>query len=162
MNCCLQWGARRDWLKILRGISLMSIGLVIAMQLSSCAPELGEEQQIAATMGNMETALEEHELAPFINHISADFSANNIDKRALRWIVQHQWFTHQKIMLQLADVDIQLTKEFDPPRATVTFDVLASGGDWLPRNAGWYRFETGWRKDGGSWRAVSAQWRRKL
>lgn len=137
--------------------------VVMSGALLSCSAPAADETQIRERLDSMVTALEERDMEIFIQSFSADFAAEGMDRRALRWFALRQSQQHDAINVQLAQINVEVLDQFDPPRAKVSFQALMTGGDWLPRDAGWYRVESGWRKDGGeNWRMINASWEKQL
>lgn len=137
------------------------LAVLIAL-VSACSEPVDEEQLIRQQLDEIVAALENKDMDRFLAPISADFSAHQLDRRAVRWLAWRQWQRHDSVAVQLAAVKVKLFEEVSPPRATVTFEALLSGGAWLPQHAGWYSVESGWRKDGDNWRMINAEWERQL
>lgn len=144
--------------------ALYCIGIVVMSgALLSCSAPAADETQIRERLDSMVTALEERDMETFIQSFSADFAAEGMDRRALRWFALRQSQQHDAINVQLTQINVEVLDQFDPPRAKVSFQALMTGGDWLPRDAGWYSVDTGWRKDGGeNWRMINASWEKQL
>ncbi|GAB4200953.1 MAG: nuclear transport factor 2 family protein [Wenzhouxiangellaceae bacterium] len=144
------------------------IGLVVALflaviaALSGCGEAPPDEALLRAQLEMMASALEEEDLAAFLEPVAEDFSAGELNKRQIRWLLRRQWSLYEQVGVQLADVVVDVQDQFDPPRATIQFQALTTGGDWLPQAAGWYTVTTGWRRDEGDWRMISASWERKI
>jgi len=136
---------------------------MLACTLMACAPEVGDEALIRQQLDEITQALEAKDMQRFLRPIAADFNAEQMDRRALRWLVFAQWQRHQSITVQLADVQIEMHEQVEPLRASVRFQAFLSGGSLLPDRVGWYTVETGWREDtADNWRMISAQWTKKI
>ena len=136
--------------------------LLTLLFLSACSEPVDEEKLLRQQLDEIILALEAKDMDRFLKPISADFSAHQMDRRAVRWLAWRQWQRHEQIGIQLANVEVQLYDNVDPPRAEVHFQALLSGGAWLPQHAGWYSVTSGWRKDSDNWRMINAEWQQKL
>lgn len=136
--------------------------IVSLLLLFACSEPVDDEKLIREQLDEIVAALEAKDMDRFLKPIAADFSAHQMDRRAVRWLAWRQWQRHEQVGIQLAAIEVQLYGEVDPPRAEVRFQALLSGGAWLPQNAGWYSVTSGWRKDSDNWRMINADWEKQL
>lgn len=140
-----------------------SLMLMLLFPLLACEAPEGAETLIRKQLDEIVAAVEAKDMDRFVRPIAADFSAERMDRRALRWLVFSQWQRHESIGVQLGDIHVEVHESVDPPRATVTFQALLSGGSLLPESVGWYSVKSGWREDTKeNWRMISAQWEKKI
>ncbi len=129
------------------------LGLLLA--LCACTRE-PDEQALRRTMAEMEAAVESGRSADFLDHISEDFSGQDgsVDNRELRALLLGHRLRYQDIGLVLGPATVKLFGD----RATITVDVLASGGQGLSETGRVIAIESHWRRDDGDWRCFAANW----
>lgn len=135
--------------------TLVLTGVVLSLQ--ACGPEPPDEQRIRAVLDSMTQALEDRQASEVLEPLADDFVGEtwDLDRRALRMILRREMLAHDRLRARLFDVDIEL---LSPDRATVSFQVLLTGGSGIvPREGRWFQVETGWRQD-ADWRLISARW----
>lgn len=135
---------------------------LLLLGLSACSSEVSEEQQIIATIRNMEAALEEPDRAAFMDSIADDFIGNHpgMDRRGIRALLIYQMNRHRQIQARLLPIDVELQSE---TRGSAVFNVVVTGGSgWLPEEGQIYTVTTGWRKEGKDWMLITAQWEAQL
>ena len=129
---------------------------MLVLLLSACAGE-PDEQALQRVMTEMETAIEAGDSGDFLEHISPEFSgqAGAMDARQLRGTLAALTLRHEKIGINVLSAPIKL---FDD-RATVTLEVLATGGSWMPDSGQMLEIESHWRRIDGEWQCFSAEWK---
>ena len=116
------------------------------------------DQQIRATILEMEKHIEAGERLAFMGYISEDFSGQNgaMNRDQLRAYVILQFKRYQRLQGQLLPIDVE---DRGDGQAAAWFRALVSGGPgWLPESGQVFEFETYWRQDGGDWLLTTANW----
>ncbi len=139
------------------------IGLIATVLLpAACAPRGDDAAALRQALDTIAAAFENRDLEPLDDFLAADFAADELDRRGALLLARRYLAMHRDLGVTLAGVTVEVLEDFDPPRATVRFKALLTGGERaLPERAGWYDFETGWRRDGGDWRMIRAAWERQ-
>ena len=125
---------------------------------SACSRPLTVEQQIIATIREMEARIENGEPRQFIGHVSENFSGQKgqLNRPQLRGLVVYQLNRHQRLHAQLFPISVHETGE---ETASAKFRALITGGPgWIPDQGQLYDFETLWRYQGGEWKLTNANW----
>jgi hypothetical protein len=126
--------------------------------LAGCGDELTVEQQVIATIREMEAHIEAGERRPFLAYVSEEFrgQGGSLDRDQLRALLIMQLNRYQRLQGQLFPVHVVETGEGE---ATADFRALVTGGrDWIPENGQLFEFETRWRRVDGEWRLIAADW----
>ena len=142
-----------NWTAMLRAALIAA-----AFALVSCGQSLTVEQQVIATIRQMEEKIENGERRPFMAYLSEDFSGQNgrMTRDEVRALVVLQLNRHQRLHAQLFPIFVTETGE---GRAEARFRALITGGPgWFPESGQVYDFETAWRADGDRWLLESANW----
>lgn len=137
-------------------IALLPV-FVLAL-LAACADELTVEQQVIATIREMEAHIEAGERRPFLAYVSEDFrgQGGSLDRDQLRALLIMQLNRYQRLQGQLFPVHVVDAGEGE---ATADFRALVTGGpDWIPESGQLFEFKTRWRREHGEWRVVAADW----
>jgi len=146
----------------MRTLGFRIVFVAAALLPASCAPPGDDTAAIREVLDDLAEAFESRDLGPFDVTLAADFAAGDLDRRGALLLARRYLAMHRDIGVTLTDVAIEVLEDFEPPRATVRFKALLTGGESaLPERAGWYEFETGWRRDGGAWRIIRAAWERQ-
>lgn len=130
----------------------------LALLLTACGEELTVEQQVIATIREMEAHIEAGERRPFMDYISADFSGQNgrLNREQLRALMIMQLNRYQRLQGQLFPIRVEETGD---DSATARFRALVTGGpDWIPDSGQVFDFETHWRQTDGEWKVTAATW----
>lgn len=139
----------------MRGLPLLICALALA---AGCDAELTVEQQVIATIREMEARIEAGERRPFMAHISEDFrgQGGSLNREQLRALLIMQLNQYQRLQGQLLPIQVEETGE---DTATSRFRALVTGGPgWIPDSGQLFEFRTGWRRADGEWQVVSADW----
>lgn len=145
--------------RILRGRWRLPARLLLALGLlAGCSPELTLEQQIIATLRNMEAHIEEGERRDFMAYVTADFrgQGGELNHDQLNALLLYQLRRYQRVHAQLLPVTV---REAGLDEAEASFRVLLTGGKGLlPENGQLYQVTSLWRFTAGQWRLQSAEW----
>lgn len=139
----------------MRGLPLLICALALA---AGCDAELTVEQQVIATIREMEARIEAGERRPFMAYISEDFrgQGGSLNREQLRALLIMQLNQYQRLQGQLLPIQVEETGE---DTATSRFRALVTGGPgWIPDSGQLFEFRTGWRRTDGEWQVVSADW----
>lgn len=139
----------------MRGLPLLICALALA---AGCDAELTVEQQVIATIREMEARIEAGERRPFMAYISEDFrgQGGSLNREQLRALLIMQLNQYQRLQGQLLPIQVEETGE---DTATSRFRALVTGGPgWIPDSGQLFEFRTGWRRVEGEWQVVSADW----
>ena len=139
----------------MRGLPLLICALALA---AGCDAELTVEQQVIATIREMEARIEAGERRPFMAYISEDFrgQGGSLNREQLRALLIMQLNQYQRLQGQLLPIQVEHTGE---DTATARFRALVTGGPgWIPDSGQLFEFRTGWRRVEGEWQVVSADW----
>jgi hypothetical protein len=137
---------------------LLPLALGLLAMLSACGKPLTVEQQIIATIREMEARIEAGERRPFMQHIAEDFSGQggSLDREQLRALMIMQLNRYQRLQGQLFPIRVEDTGD---GTASAHFRALVTGGpNWLPESGQVFEFDTRWRKDGSEWLLTAADW----
>ena len=137
-------------------------GLLIATLLVvACSEDLSVEQQIIATLRNMEYAAEQGEHFEFMDYLAESFSGQQgaMDRREFHRFMIFQINQNRRLQAQFFPIFV---KEISENNATAHFRILVTGGGGLlPErgqlfevNTGWIRPDSGWQLDSADWKAV--------
>lgn len=126
--------------------------------LASCGRPPSVEQQIIATIRQMEEEVEAGESHDFLQHIDAGFSGPNeaMTRDQVRALLLIQLNQYQRLRAQLFPIHVSPA---GADAADARFRALVTGGPgWIPESGQVYAFQTHWRRDGGDWLLVAADW----
>ena len=138
--------------------SLLLLALLLLCILSACGQQLTVEQQIIATIREMEARIEAGERRPFMDYISDDFSGQGgrMNREQVRALMIMQLNRYQRLQGQLFPIQVEDTGD---DTASANFRALVTGGpNWIPENGQVFEFDTSWRKVDGDWRLIAADW----
>lgn len=141
-----------------RRLLLLCCAVLLAAGPAACSKPLTVEQQVIATIRNMEAHVEAGERRPFMEYIAEDFSGQDgtMTRDQARAFMVYQMNRNRRLQAQL--FPIQVT-ETSATTARATFRALVTGGaNWIPERGQVYDFDTRWRRDGDDWLLVSANW----
>lgn len=126
--------------------------------LAACGDQLTVEQQVIATIREMEAHIEAGERRPFLGYVSEDFrgQGGSLNRDQLRALLIMQLNRYRRLQGQLFPVHVVETGEGE---ATADFRALVTGGpDWIPESGQLIEFRTRWRRVDGEWLVVAADW----
>lgn len=132
--------------------------VLAALMLSACGEKLSVEQQVIATIRNMEYAAEEGQHLEFMTFIADAFSGQQgaMDRREFHRFMIFQINQHRRLQAQFFPIYVNESGEDE---ATAHFKLLVTGGaGLLPDSGQLYEVETRWFRDGGDWLLIGANW----
>jgi hypothetical protein len=136
----------------------LPVMIVLLVSLAACGEQLTVEQQIIATIREMETRIEAGERRPFMAHVGEDFSGQNgsMNREQLRALMIMQLNRYQRLQGQLFPIQVI---DLGEGEASAHFRALVTGGpNWIPENGQLFDFETYWRLVDGDWLLQAANW----
>lgn len=136
----------------------LSVFLTVLL-LVGCSEELSVDQQIIATLRNMEYAAEEGEHFEFIGYVADSFSAQQgtMDRREFHRFMIFQINQNRRLQAQFFPIYVKETGE---GLASAHFRILVTGGGGLlPDRGQLYDVETHWLRDGSDWMLEKADWK---
>ena len=128
------------------------------MALASCGEKLTVEQQVIATLRNMESAAEEGRHLDFMAHVADEFSAQQGSMGRLEFhrFMIFQINQHRRLQAQFFPIYVAGSGD---EGATAKFKLLVTGGaGLLPESGQLFEVETEWLRDGGDWLLRRADW----
>ncbi len=136
----------------------ISVFLAVLL-LTACGEELSIDQQIIATIRNMEYAAEEGEHFEFISYVSDSFRAQQgtMDRREFHRFMIFQINQNRRLQAQFFPIYVKATGE---DMASAHFRILVTGGGGLlPDRGQLFDVETHWLRDGSDWKLDKADWK---
>lgn len=136
----------------------LTILILVLTGLCSCGGALTVEQQIIATIREMEEQIEGGERNAFMEHFAEDFSGQEgaLTRDQVRALVIIQLNRYKQLQAQLLPIHVSQTAE---DTADAQFSALVTGGpDWIPETGQVFEFDTNWRRVGGKWLLHAASW----
>ena len=133
-------------------------GALAGLLLASCGEQLTVEQQVIATIRDMEVAAEAGEHLEFMGFVADSMQAQHgsMDKRAFHRFMIFQLNQHRRLQAKFFPIHV---RELGPGRARADFHVLVTGGGGLrPESGQVYAVETAWLDGGGDWLLEMANW----
>lgn len=129
--------------------------MILALGLVGC-DKTPDEDQIRNVLGEIETAVQQRQSRPVLNHLSKDFSGpQEMGVKQIRQLLAAHYFRNKNISIVVAGLRIEITGN----DAEVHFNAATSGGiGLLPDKLQYYDIETIWRKIDGDWLIVRANW----
>ena len=132
--------------------------LLSIILLAACGKELSVEQQIIATLRNMEVAAEEGEHFEFMSYLEDSFTAQQgaMDRREFHRFMIFQINQNRRLQAQFFPIYVRETGDHT---ASANFRILVTGGGGLiPDRGQLFDVETDWLGDGSDWKLVKADW----
>ena len=137
---------------------LASSLVVAVLLLAACGDELTVEQQVIATLRNMEYAAEEGQHLEFMTYVAESFGAQqgSMDRREFHRFMIFQINQNRRLQAQFFPIFVTETGE---GTASAHFRILVTGGaGLLPESGQLFEVETSWLRDGGDWDLAEADW----
>lgn len=135
-------------------LTVLLSGLILA----ACGGELSVEQQVIATLKDMEAAAEEGEHLDFMTYVADSFEGQHGSMRRSdfhRFMI-YQLNQHRRLRAQFFPIRVQ---ELEAGKASANFQLLVTGGaGMLPESGQIYDVETHWVLEGGDWLLTRAEW----
>jgi len=132
--------------------------MLLAVLTVACGEEPTVEQQVIATIREMETHIEAGERRPFMDYLAEEFSGQHgsLNRDQVRALMIMQLNRYQRLQGRLFPIRVQPAGE---DAATAHFRALVTGGpNWFPESGQVFEFETHWRRIDGDWRLTAANW----
>jgi len=126
--------------------------------LMGCGEKLTVEQQVIATLRNMESAAEEGQHLKFMGYVADSFKGQqgSMDRREFHRFMIFQINQHRRLQAQFFPIHVD---ETSGETATATFKLLVTGGEGLVPDSGQlYQVITQFQRDGGDWVLSEAEW----
>lgn len=136
-------------------LSVVFVGLL----LGACSDKLSVEQQIIATLRNMEYAAEEGDHFEFIAYVSDTFGGQqgSMDRRDFHRFMIFQINQNRRLQAQFFPIFVKETGE---GQASAHFRILVTGGGGLlPDRGQLFEVETQWSGNDDDWLLESADWK---
>ena len=137
---------------------LVLSAVLAVLLITACGKKLTVEQQVIATLRNMEYAAEEGQHLDFMTYIADSFSGQqgSLDRREFHRFMIFQINQHRRLQAQFFPIFVNETGEGN---ATAHFKILVTGGaGLLPDSGQLFEVETEWVHDGGDWLLSRADW----
>lgn len=134
---------------------LLALATVFA---AACSRPLTVEQQVIASIRDMEALVEDGKSLAFMQHIDRQFVGQDgaLNHDQVRALLVLQLKRYQRLQAQLFPIDVTPAGD---DAATATFRALVTGGPhWIPENGQVYEFRTSWHKVDGDWLLLAANW----
>ena len=116
------------------------------------------EQQVIATLRNMEYAAEEGQHLEFMTYVADSFGAQqgSMDRREFHRFMIFQINQNRRLQARFFPIFVTETGE---GTASAHFRILVTGGaGLLPESGQLFEVETSWLRDGGDWDLTEADW----
>jgi hypothetical protein len=142
----------------MRSLLFRSTALFIVIVLAACGQPPTVEQQIIATIEEMDARIEAGERRAFMQNVAEDFNGQDgsMNRDQVRALVVFQLNRYKQLQARLFPIRVEDNGD-DTARAE--FRALVTGGpNWIPESGQVYAFETTWRNEGGDWLLTSANW----
>lgn len=136
----------------------IAAALLLVLLAAACGEEPTVEQQVIATIREMEAHIEAGERRPFLDYVAEEFSGQrgSLNRDQLRALMIMQLNRYQRLQGQLFPIRVEETGE---GTAAARFRALVTGGpNWIPESGQVFDFETHWRLIDGDWRLTAADW----
>ena len=132
--------------------------VIAVLLLAACGDDLTVEQQVIATLRNMEHAAEEGQHLEFMAYVAESFGAQqgSMDRREFHRFMIFQINQNRRLQAQFFPIFVTETGE---DTASAHFRILVTGGaGLLPESGQLFEVETSWLRDGGDWDLTEADW----
>lgn len=129
-----------------------------ALLLVACSKQLTVEQQVIATLQNMEVAAEEGEHFEFIGYVADSFKAQHgsMGRNEFHRFMIYQINQHRRLRAQFFPIYVT---DLGNGQATAKFQLLVTGGaGLLPDSGQLYDVQTRWTRDSSDWMLTGAEW----
>ena len=145
--------------------TILTVGL-----LAACSEKLTVEQQIIATLRNMEYAAEEGQHLSFMGHVAETFAGRqgSMDRREFHRFMIFQMNENRRLHATFFPIHVRedsqkIENEIDGTsgraRASARFRLLVTGGGGLlPDRGQLFEVNTNWILENGDWLLLSADW----
>lgn len=134
------------------------IVFLLPLLLLACGEKLSVDQQIIATLRNMEYAAEQGEHFEFMSYVTDSFGAqqDSMDRRGFHRFMIFQINRNRRLQAQFFPIYVRDKGE---GLAFAHFRLLVTGGGGLlPDRGQLFEVETDWLRDGDDWMLDKANW----
>lgn len=141
-----------------RRMKFVIIVVLMGLLLVSCSEELSVEQQVIASLENMEQSAEEGRHLDFMAYVADDFKGQlgSMDRRDFHRFMIFQMNENRRLHAQFFPIHV---KQTGAAEAAAQFNILVTGGaGLLPERGQLFKVDTHWRQDGGDWLLSRADW----
>ena len=138
-----------------RGFGCLALVLLLV---TACGGEQTVEQQIIATIIEMEAYGEEGRRGSFMKMVHETFIGQQgaMTRDEFRLFMIMQWNRNQRLQAQLFPIRV---RELEQGQASANFRALITGGRGLiPERGQLYEITTVWVKSDGDWLLTEADW----
>lgn len=139
-------------------VRLFLSAIIMLGLLAACGKKLTVEQQVIATIRNMEYAAEEGQHLEFMGYIADTFKGQqgSMDRREFHRFMIFQINQNRRLRAQLFPIYVRETGE---QSAAANFKILVTGGaGLLPDSGELFEVETHWIRNGDDWLLTGADW----
>lgn len=136
----------------------VSGAILAVVLLLGCGERLTVEQQIIATLRNMEYAAEEGQHLNFMGYVADTFKGQqgSMDRREFHRFMIFQINQNRRLQAQFFPIYVTETSE---ETASAHFKLLVTGGAGiLPERGQLFEVETHWLREGSEWELITANW----
>ena len=129
-----------------------------ALLLVACGQELSVEQQIIATLRNMENAAEQGAHFEFMGYLADTFSGqqDTMNRREFHRFMIFQINKNRRLQAHFLPISVQ---EAGIDMANAQFQILVTGGGGLlPERGQLFAVKTFWQRIDGDWMLIRADW----
>lgn len=140
------------------GVRFVISTAFVALFLTACSEKLSVDQQVIATLRNMEYAAEEGQHLEFMTYVADSFNGQqgSMDRREFHRFMLFQINQNRRMQAQFFPIFVQETGE---NTASAHFKLLVTGGNGLlPESGQLFEVETLWLRDGNDWLLNGADW----
>lgn len=133
--------------------------VLLTLLLVGCSEKLSVDQQIIATLRNMEAAAETGEHFEFMGYVADSFSGQqgSMDRREFHRFMIFQINQNRRLQAQFFPIYVQETGE---NQASAHFRLLVTGGGGLlPDRGQLFAVETRWLRSDSDWLLEEADWK---
>jgi len=136
--------------------------VLVVLLLAGCGKELSVEQQVIATLEEMEQSAEAGEIQDFISYVADDFSgqSSGMNRRDFHRFMLFQINKNRRLQAQFFPIHVQASDAVQNPiQASAQFKILITGGPGIfPERGQLFAVETEWIRDGSDWLLSKADW----
>jgi len=132
--------------------------MLVALLLTACSDNLSVEQQIIASLRNMEAAAEDGQHLEFMGYVADSFAGQqgSLDRRGFHRLMIFQINQNRRLQAQFFPIHVQ---ESANGMASAYFRLLVTGGGGLlPERGQLFEVETQWSRSGSEWLLEKADW----
>ena len=143
---------------VIRALKVFVTCFLLLTLSAGCKEKLSVEQQVIASLEQMEQSAEEGRHLDFMGYVADDFlgQLGSMDRREFHRFMIFQMNENRRLHAQLFPIHV---KETATDQASANFNILVTGGGGLlPDRGQLFEVETGWVRDGNDWLLSRADW----